>query len=158
MLQWALIVFETPCMSQDASMVIGSRLDLDINIKSCRIAFYGRIATALDADDLENLSTYKVFKTKERECVIDRVTDERNVIVKNLLSKESDMTRVIGLKVYTKDRSEGRIESSFGKTGKLKVYFPDGVNNALKKGEILRLPLKRYVFAPQEEKKKLVQE
>ena len=55
-LQWALLQFETETRCQEDSILIGSRLDLDINSKECRIAFYGRICKALSAEELKDLS------------------------------------------------------------------------------------------------------
>lgn len=55
-LQWALLQFETETRCQKDSVLIGSRLDLDINAKECRIAFYGRISMPLSAEDLKDLS------------------------------------------------------------------------------------------------------
>jgi selenocysteine-specific elongation factor len=54
-LQWALLLFETPVTCQDHSVIIGSRLDLDINTKACRIAFYGRIVQSFSASEPLNL-------------------------------------------------------------------------------------------------------
>jgi selenocysteine-specific elongation factor len=49
----------------------------------------------------------------------------------------------------------GTIEGSFGKSGKYKVYFKDGVAPAAEGGEAIRLFLrfKRYVFDDKGNKK-----
>jgi selenocysteine-specific elongation factor len=47
---------------QDA-LVIGSRLDADMNVASCRLSFYGRLVALLDPGDpaaMQRLQVYKV--------------------------------------------------------------------------------------------------
>lgn len=103
-----------------------------------------------------------MYKAKERQGVVDRVLDKgqnpHNVIVRNLFNANFDVQQLVGLKIKSDSGDEGRIESSFGKTGKLKAYFGDGFANGVKKGDKLTLPLRKYVFSPAEEKKKMIQE
>lgn len=41
--QWAMLRFERPVTAPGDSMVIGSRLDQDIHVGTCRLAFSGRL-------------------------------------------------------------------------------------------------------------------
>jgi hypothetical protein len=70
----------------------------------------------------------RVFKRKQREGVVDRVVDERTVIGNRLFNSDADMNQFAGLKVELAGR-QGRIEGAFGKGGKFKAYFPDGLPN-----------------------------
>lgn len=139
------------------TMVIGSRLDLDINKKTCRLAFYGKIQASdtclLSREDLEpaNLrSRLKIYRERHRECSVDRIVNPHTFIIRNLFSKEVDATKVVGLKVYTKEKVEGRIEGKFGTSGKLKISFKEAPT--VKKGETLFLPIRKYLFSAEEKK------
>ncbi len=46
-LQWALLVFDSPVSCMQSNLVIGSRLDVDLHTKSCRLAFYGTLVSLL---------------------------------------------------------------------------------------------------------------
>ena len=103
-----------------------------------------------------------MYKRKERRGVVDRVLEKgdnaQNVIVRNLFNANFDVQQLVGLKINTEEGDEGRVESSFGKTGKLKAYFEKGFAKGVKKGDKLILPLRKYVFSHSDEKKKMVQE
>ena len=54
--------------------------------------------------------------------------DKRVVICKNLVKKETDISLFIGLEVVHRSSGlKGKITSSFGKSGKVKVTFDDEV-------------------------------
>jgi hypothetical protein len=62
----------------------------------------------------------------------------------------------VDVQVTTASGEEGVIESSFGKSGKQKVFFPQGVAAALRAsedGKTLKLRCKRYVFDPKDRKR-----
>jgi selenocysteine-specific elongation factor len=61
------------------------------------------------------------------------------------------------MKVWTNRGEVGKIEGGFGKSGKYKVYFKDGVAPQGEGGEAIRLYLrfKKYVF--DKEGKKMIQ-
>lgn len=168
-LQWALLQFEQPIICQAGSMLVASRLDLNVDTKSCRLAFYGRVArkhTSALSD--EELIALKVYKLKERAGTVDRIADKdttkdnkeakpRSFICKGMFSKDTDLHKFVGLKVATKDAQEqGRIESAFGKTGKFNVFFPAGAK--LAKGDKVFLRHKRMLFATPADRKKLLQD
>ena len=89
---------------------------------------------------------------------MERVQDENTVIGKGMFKKETDLTMFTGMKVWTKRGEVGTIEGGFGKSGKFKVHFPDGVAPQGDGGEAIRLFLrfKRYVF--DKEAKKMIQD
>lgn len=99
----------------------------------------------------------RVYKSKERRGVVDRVIDAHNVIGKNIISVNAGIQQLIGLKVLTESGDEGKVESSFGKTGKIKLNFANGFTNGVKKGDKIRLPLRKQLFASQEDKNKIIQ-
>lgn len=63
-LQFALIELEKPVTCAANALLIGSRLDADVNTSSCRIAFYGRILVAMTDPKYKEtvLPELKVFK------------------------------------------------------------------------------------------------
>jgi len=152
--QWAVVQLEHPVSCALPATAIGSHLDTDTNLNTCRLAFHGKLVRALTTDDLKTL---RVFKHKSKEGQVDRVQDDQTVICKNLFKPGTDMNMFIGMTVQLGDDGPvGRIDSTFGKT-KFKCIFPDLEPGALAKactGARLRLRYKRFVF---DEKKKMVQ-
>lgn len=138
--QWALLQFEHPVLCPPSSILIGSRLDVDVATASSRIAFCGKSVHRFTANttgnhapqmtrkerrvkDFENI---KILKPKMRIGVVEKVMDDKNeAIVRGLFKKESDMSNFLKMQVRT--RSEGgaigHIESGFGKSGKVRVIF-----------------------------------
>lgn len=52
------------------------------------------------------------------------------------------------------EKTKGIIESSFGKSGKIKVYLQDGTTDDCKVGEDVKLIFKRYIH---DSSKKMIQ-
>ena len=131
------------------------RFDSDINQNSCRLAFHGKVITAIDLEKQpDGVKKIKAFKMKQREGVVERVVDDNTVIGKGMFKKETDLSMFAGMSVVTGDGEVGKIEGGFGKSGKYKVYFARGIG--VKEGTIkLYLRFKRYVF--DKEAKKMVQ-
>mmetsp|Transcript_42722 Transcript_42722/g.71065 ORF Transcript_42722/g.71065 Transcript_42722/m.71065 type:complete len:239 (+) Transcript_42722:81-797(+) len=159
--QFALLTFETPVIAPLGSILIGSRLDADIHVNACRLAFSGNLLEAVDpSNEHQALSSLKVFKWKTREGIVDRTVDDYTVIGRDLFKKETDIQLFVGLKLERslgEGVSIGVIESSFGKSGKFKVHFPQGGQTALAKvpgSQKLVLQFRRYIF---DAKKKMVQ-
>ena len=135
---YALLNLERPIFCTETSVLIGSKLDADVNTKACRLAFHGTI------EMMHAEPTYdciKIYKTKQKTGVIERVTDENMAVAKDMFVKGTDLTKFIGLKLDI-EGSQGVIDSSFGKSGKFKVYFP---NYDAKIGQIV-LTFKRFSF------------
>lgn len=112
---------------QSNQRLIGSRLDSDIHLNQCRIAFCGDVIEIIKFKTPAEKAALKIYKMKERIGNIDRVMDEFVVIGKDLFSKETDMTQFVGMKMTLDSGEVGTIEGGFGKTGKFKVYFEDGL-------------------------------
>ncbi len=85
--------------------------------------------------------------------VIDRVQDEYTVIGRGFFKKETDLTIFLGLKVEASTGEVGVLESPFGKTGKFKVHFPQGVPKDPK----AKLHLKYRTFFLAGDKRKIAQ-
>ena len=180
-LQFALLEFESPIPVPQLVQLICSRLDLNESaaVNTCRIAFYGRVTTVIP----ENEPIYhfiKVFKSKEKIGVVDRVdvpkgapsdTKVDQLIGRGFFKKDTDISAFLGLKVFVQlkskgndeggntdvytDESVGHIDSSFGKTGKFKVYFR-GQPTAARAGDRLVLKFKKYLL-DSPDKKQMIQ-
>ena len=165
-LHWALLEFQTPVYCPLNSLVIGSRLDtVDTNsnnhatgtASSCRLAFSGRLIQKIDPE--KDISKIRLYTPKEKRGVISRLGDphrrqDDNAVVRyevfggDLFKKETVMKPFVGMKVITeKTRDMGEIKSSFGTSGKFRVWFPAGTT--AREGEGLLLPFKRFAHDPQ---------
>ena len=168
---FALLELENVVQCVPGSMVIISRLDMDINSPTCRLAFWGRIQHSITSPTYisdDSLSALKVYKTKEREGIAERMNDEYTVIVKDLFKKETDIDLFTHLRVQLSTGESGVIEGSFGNSGKCKVNVPEGLGDAAKDlldkkkkkdtagGErvTVKLTFKRFLF---DKKKQMLQ-
>jgi len=143
--QFALLEFDYPITVPIDSIAIGTRLDADINVNQCRLAFFGKMLEAVDMSDVEKLKQLKVYTPKAREGRVDRVHDNKTLLAKDLFKKETDLTKFVGMSIVDDLGNVGRIEGNFGKSGifllrmmevrlcplrlhcsgKCKCYFPD---------------------------------
>jgi len=119
--------FEKPVLAPLQSVLLGSRLDADIHLNSCRIAFQGRLLAPIRWSDPLERARLRVVKHKVREGAIDRVVDGTTLIGRDLFSKGTDMALFVGKKVELEDGSQGVIEGAFGQGGKFKAVFPGGL-------------------------------
>ena len=128
---YVLLELERPVIVNTNALFIASKLDSDIHANVCRLAFYGKILTKFsDKSYIENdLSNVKIFKIKTKEGIVDRVSNEYEVIVKNLLKKETNVQNFVGLKVSLSSGDEGVIDGAFGQSGKVKVRIPNGIKD-----------------------------
>ena len=85
---YAAIKLEKEIYVQHQSLLIASKLDKDIAAKQCRLAFYGQ-AVSLCLEQPSPLEKLRVVKEKTKTGRVDRVTDSRNVIIKDLFQKET---------------------------------------------------------------------
>lgn len=182
--QWALLEFERPVTCPSLCLVIGSKLDTDIHANACRLAFQGRLLQGFEEKNYSEtgLPRLRIYKTKQKEGQVERVTDDYTVIGRSLFKKETNLQLFVGLKVTLSTGESGVIEGGFGQSGKFKIRIPEGLlpetkqllNGASKKkgksgakgaaGEeeprteaqpvSIVLNFKRYVFDPH---KKMVQ-
>lgn len=132
--QYLLLEFEKPVTCSESSFVIGSRLDTDINLNTCRLAFHGKPVEVLKDKDYHKtfLPQLKIFKTKSKEGVVERMMDDNSVIVKSLFKKETNLQAFLNLKVKLSTGEEGVIQGSFGQSGKIKVWVKDGLSESAK--------------------------
>jgi selenocysteine-specific elongation factor len=121
------------------SLLIGSKLDTDIHLNTCRIAFHGLVlhsftnkdfketTTSNVAGDGHRLSDLKIYKEKSKEGVVERKHDEYTLIGRALFKKETNIDLFVGLKVKLSTGETGKIESSFGQSGKFKIRLDNGL-------------------------------
>lgn len=84
---------------QDA-LVIGSRFDTDESKVACRLAFYGRLAALIRAEDPAELARLRIFKPKKRVGSIDRVApDGFSAVCKGMFQKDTNISLFSGMKV-----------------------------------------------------------
>lgn len=155
-LHWAIIDFQTPVYCPLNSLVIGSRLDTDIQANTCRLAFSGRLVQKFDTTS--EMDKIKFYSKKERSGSICRLGDpykrgddgkivRYEVFGSELFKKETNMTQFIGLHLETARGDVGVIQSSFGTSGKFKMFFPAGTD--ARNGDKLFLRFKRYANDPE---------
>jgi len=174
LLQWALLDFQTPVYCPLDSLVIGSRLDtnesntsrsasantpadvLAGSASSCRLAFSGRLMEKVDPS--KDASRIRLYTPKERRGVIRRLGDPHRrqddgkivryeVFGTDLFKKETNMKLFVGMTLVTERGDIGVIKSSFGTSGKFRVYFPAGTD--AREGDALLLQFKRYMNDPE---------
>lgn len=118
---FCLIVLSKQIRCLPGSAMIASKLDLDDEYQGCRLALYG-----LQVDFPGEFLHTRVIKSKRKEGVIERLhNDGCTYLVRGLLKKGcSDPERYISNTVYhTQSGIRGRILSTFGKAGLLRVEF-----------------------------------
>ena len=173
--KFVLLEFERAVAVVPGCIVIGSRLDSDINANLCRLAFHGR-ARWQSADKnfaKSELPRLKIYKDKAREGTAERASNEFELIVRDLFKKETSLDLFVGLKVGLSSGEVGVIEGTFGQSGKVKVRVMAGLQPTTlaalggkkKKGDApaasassepirVQLKFKRYIFDP---KKQMIQ-
>jgi selenocysteine-specific elongation factor len=150
-LHWAIIDFQTPVYCPLNSLVIGSRLDTDIQANTCRLAFSGRLVQKFDAS--KEMGKMNFYSRKERTGIVDRLgepykrSDDEKIVRyeifgSELFRKETNMSEFIGLHLETEKGDVGVIQSSFGTSGKFRMNFPAGTT--VRNGDKLYLRFKRY--------------
>jgi len=137
------------------SLVIGSRLDTEVNSNACRLAFSGRLVERYDErQDNGRLKSYTKKEKVGRCCRLGdpyRRSDDNKLVRyeifgTDLFKKETNMSQFVGLLIETDSGDVGSIQSSFGSSGKFRVHFPAGT--ALREGDSLYLRFKRYANDP----------
>ncbi|KAF8560821.1 hypothetical protein P879_07817 [Paragonimus westermani] len=140
---WVLLEFERPFICPLGSLVIGAKLD-STSTTACRLAFHGKIQLQMSDPNYRQtlLPQLLVFRRKTRRGQIDRVLDPRTCVVRGLFKRETNWDIFVGLRahicqnVYADAQgddeqaaqvilSSGRIESSFGQSGKCRLALDD---------------------------------
>lgn len=82
------------------SVIIGSRFDASQDAPTCRLAFYGRILKLIDPTSPTALQQLKIYKLKQKQGSIDRVSpDGLSAVCKGMFKKETDISLFAGMKV-----------------------------------------------------------
>jgi len=171
--KYVLLEFETAVPVVPNCIVIGSKLDSDVNANICRLAFHGKALKTFTNKDYSktDLPNLKIYKDKQKEGIVERASNEYEVIVKELIKKETNLELFTGLKVELSTGEKGVIEGSFGQSGKIKVRVMEGLKpetyaqvggGKKKKCEsggtsqsiFVNMKFKRYIF---DEKKRMIQ-
>jgi selenocysteine-specific elongation factor len=179
--QFAVLELEKPVTCPNSSLVIGSRLDTDIHLNTCRLAFHGKFLSIFTDKNYSetNLPTLRIFKKKSRVGEVERAVDEFSLVGKGLFKKETNIALFSNLKVRLSTGEAGVIEGGFGQSGKFKVRIPAGLSpesfNLMSQGQRKKgkgkgvnvevggervasvkiiLDFKRYIFDPE---KKMIQ-
>lgn len=95
---FAIIQLEKPILIQEQSLLIASKLDMDIGAKQCRLSFYGQAVQLIKEPEVE-LPKINVIKEKLKIGKLDRITDASNILVRDLFQKETNPDVFIGLKI-----------------------------------------------------------
>jgi selenocysteine-specific elongation factor len=124
--QFALLEFEKPVLAVPNCLIIGSKLDTDIHTNTCRLAFWGRLLEGIEDKSYSStvLPRLKIYKEKCKCGIVDRASNQYEVIGKNMFKKETNIQLFVGLKVELSTGESGVIESSFGQSGKVKIHIP----------------------------------
>ena len=123
---FVLLEFARPVLIIPNSLAIGARLDSSIHSNSCRLAFYGTISTSVESKNYQTdfLPNLKIYKEKYKKGIVERATNECEVIGKNMFKKETNIQKFINMKVSLSSGEEGILESTFGQSGKFKIRIP----------------------------------
>ena len=162
---FAFVKFDKKIIVPNKMIFLGTNIDIDISEnKKDRLAFYGKIIFS-NNDINEVITNLKIAKNKMKEGRIIRVTpeDKKICIVRGFIKKENmgNINSLIGKEIYGKIENEGKDEikeekdddkklvgkilSSFGQVGKLKVEFNQEIDVKIFKNIILEMPIKKYV-------------
>jgi selenocysteine-specific elongation factor len=119
---------ERSILATKNSLIIASKLDTDLEANICRIAFYGNVLQAPLIKDLFSENSLRIFRRKTKSGKVEKIIDNYTLLVKDLFKKETNINLFIGKTVVLKNTlNKGRIDSAFGKSGKVKAFFEKGV-------------------------------
>ena len=164
---FAYIKFDKKIIVPNNMIFLGANIDIDISEnKKDRLAFYGKIIFS-NSDLNEVIKNLKIMKNKIKEGRIIRILQDDNKIgiVRGFLKKENmgNLNNIIGKEIYGRFGDENKIEeekaenkekdiklfgkilSSFGQVGKLKVEFNQEIDPKNFKNIILEMPIKKNI-------------
>ena len=162
---FSFVKFDKKIIVPNKMIFLGTNIDIDISEnKKDRLAFYGKIIFG-NSDINEVIKNLKIAKNKMKEGRIIRVIpeDKKICIVRGFIKKENmgNINSLIGKEIYGRIEKEGKDEikeekeddkklvgkilSSFGQVGKLKVEFNQEIDVKIFKNIILEMPIKKYV-------------
>lgn len=78
-----------------------------------------------------------IYRRKFKQGIIEKVTDNYNIIIKDMFSKESNIEIFKNSQVsLTLNNAIGKITGAFGKSGKVKATFPNSLtSNSANEGQ-----------------------
>uniref|UniRef100_A0A8R1TXP1 Tr-type G domain-containing protein n=1 Tax=Onchocerca volvulus TaxID=6282 RepID=A0A8R1TXP1_ONCVO len=116
--KFAIFNLERPVYTKEGSFYITSRLDYQG--KGCRFIFHGKFLKLLDND-----KQICRFRRKKKVGKVERIENERSIICNSLFKKETNIDICCNMNVYLSTGEVGRLESAFGKNGKVRVSFSE---------------------------------
>lgn len=139
----------TPVLARPGFLAIGSKMDIGLESKACRLAFHGRL---LETDPAALAAIrHCVFRRTVREAVVDRIADPLRLIGAGLVARRGSVHKFIGMQCEVLDgdgtcAAVGTIESAFGETGKFSVRLRQPI--AEKRAPGLRIVVrgKKYIY------------
>ena len=158
---FSFVKFDKKIIVPNKMIFLGTNIDIDISEnKKDRLAFYGKIIFG-NSDINEVIKNLKIAKNKMKEGRIIRVIpeDKKICIVRGFIKKENigNINNLIGKEIYGRIEKEGKDEikeekeddkklvgkilSSFGQVGKLKVEFNQEIDVKIFKNIILEMPI-----------------
>ena len=129
----AYLNFQKPIFILPQSFYIGSRLDFQSDSKLCRIAFSGKTIKNVLKTDIETKHFgLKLMSEKFKYGVVEKKFDEYTLIVKDMFKKETKFDLFMGKEVFLEEiKIIGKLVSTFGSSGKVKVAFNEPVDKVL---------------------------
>ena len=129
----AFIKFDQKTIIPNNMIFLGSKIDIDITQKANRLAFYGKMFD----NNIKNIEDkLKIFKMKVKEGKILRLVDDDKIaIVKGLFKKDNInisndfIGKEVNIKEDEKKEIVGKILSTFGQSGKIKIEFNEILSN-----------------------------
>ncbi|KAM3721355.1 Selenocysteine-specific elongation factor [Dirofilaria immitis] len=139
--KFAILSLGRSVYTKEGNFFITSRLDHQG--KGCRFVFHGIFLKLLDND-----KEICRFRRKKKVGKVERIENERSVICNSLFKKEANIDIYRNMNVYLSTGEIGRLESSFGKNGKVRVSFsedlPESTTSACKNGLEIQDELKGF--------------
>uniref|UniRef100_A0A914BX31 Tr-type G domain-containing protein n=1 Tax=Acrobeloides nanus TaxID=290746 RepID=A0A914BX31_9BILA len=142
-----LLILEHPVYTKLDSLFLAARLDSQFKTE-CRFICYGRIVKLVS-----QLDDVKRFHQKFRTGIVERVENENSLICHSLFKKETNFEVYNNMLVHLSTGESGRVEGSFGKSGKARIVIPSGILpstlDAIKSGGPVevQLRLKKYLMS-----------
>lgn len=63
-----------------------------------------------------------------KKGIVDRIVDNYTIIVKDLFDKNVNIQNFVGKEISLQSGEVGKIEGSFGKSGKVRVIFKEALS------------------------------
>ena len=91
---YALIKFERDTLSQEQTLLIGSKLDVETAQKQCRLCFYGQVLALFPSNQspeerTTTLQQLKIIKLKSKMGKIDKLVNENEIHIRDLFNKDT---------------------------------------------------------------------